>query len=147
MNTNDGVFRVGAPKMYQIREDVTTKDQRAKLLYSWLLIGDEFMPEITIANVNYKGNMDRPGFLFGSDASAAEYDWKNIPPFEEFKKTLNDNKETAFCIASVDSIDTERVGLVDREGMMALVSYTDKINQKQERVFSRLDEVYDNLDI
>lgn len=116
----DGSIRMGMPLMFQVRPDVQTPEQRARLLYAWLQIGEEHMPEVSIINACYQGNNDRPDFVLGSDAYAAGYSWKNIPPFEEFKKKLFDNKEIATCIAAVDSTDQERVGLLDWKGQIAL---------------------------
>ena len=147
VNSNGTWDQTGMPLMYQIREDVKTKDQRAKLLYAWLQMDEEFMPEIFIPNVNYKGNMDRPDFMFGSDGLVAEYSWKNVPIFEDFKKVLFANKETAVCVASVDSSDSERVGMFDMDGQMGLTVYADKMLRRHDKVFNRLYEVYDKLDI
>lgn len=132
-------------KIFHVREDVVTEDQRARLLYSWLLMGDEYMPEVTIANKNYKGNHDRPGFIFGDDAVSRVYSWQSIPAFDEFAKALKENDEVCTCIASVDKNDTERVGMFDMNGTMVLTVYAEQMDERHEAVFDRLDEVYDEL--
>ena len=132
------------PKMYHVREDVKTNDQRAKLLYAWLQLGEEHMPEITIPNKNYKGNTDRPGFVFGGNATAQIFSWRDIPTFEDFKKALNQNGEVATCIAAVDATDRERLGLFDLQGQMALTVYGE-MTPRHEMVFDKLDEAYDRI--
>jgi len=91
----------GEPVMYAVRSDVRTPDEKARLVYAWLQIAKDHMPEVMIPNKGYRGNRDRPDFIFGSDLFAAIYTWKDIPNFEEFSKRLHENGDTALCIASV----------------------------------------------
>ena len=98
-----------------------------------------------IPNKGYRGNRDRPDFIFGSDLFAAIYTWKDIPNFEEFSKRLHENGDTALCIASVSSNDTERVGLLEFKGMMALTVYGSEMQHRHEEIFDELDFAYDQL--
>ena len=140
-------MNMNGPKMYHVRDDVKTSEQRAKLLYAWLLMGEKYMPEVTVMNKNYKGNNDRPGFIFGSDCMAKAYSWRNIPAFDEFAKALKENDEVCTCFASTDENDTERVGMFDLKGNMVLTVYADQMDFRHEAVFDRLDEIYDDLNV
>lgn len=133
--------------MMPVRPDIDTQEKRVKLLYAWLKLGKEHLPEVTLVNGDYKGNNDRPDYVFGSDVFSGEYSWEHIPDYKEFNRNVIANGEMAQCIAATDPSDQERVGLFDMGGMMMLSAYAKKMTGNHMAVFSRLYEEFDKLKV